>query len=38
VPRWSQDSNFFPIVARTKAMPQLLGDMRTILRDSWPTG
>jgi len=38
VPRWSQDSNFFPIVARTKAMPQLLGDMRRILRDSWPTG
>jgi ATP adenylyltransferase len=38
VPRWSQDANFFPIIARTKAMPQLLGDMRKILRDSWHTG
>ena len=38
VPRWGQDSNFFPIVARTKAMPQLLGDMREILRTSWHSG
>jgi ATP adenylyltransferase len=38
VPRWGQDSNFFPIVARTKAMPQLLGDMRDILRASWHSG
>ena len=38
VPRWGQDSNFFPIIARTKAMPQLLGDMREILRESWPSG
>jgi ATP adenylyltransferase len=37
VPRWGQDSNFFPIIARTKAMPQLLGEMRDALRDSWPT-
>ncbi len=35
VPRWGQDSNFFPIVARTKAMPQLLGEMRDILRQRW---
>lgn len=38
VPRWGQDSNFFPIVARTKAMPQLLGDIRALLRESWPSG
>ena len=38
VPRWGQDSNFFPIVARTKAMPQILGDIRELLRESWPSG
>ena len=37
VPRWGQDSNFFPIIAQTKAMPQLLGDMRDLLRASWPS-
>lgn len=37
VPRWGQDSNFFPIIAQTKAMPQLLGEMRDILRHSWPS-
>ena len=37
VPRWGQDSNFFPIIARTKAMPQLLGEMRELLRQSWHT-
>ena len=37
VPRWGQDSNFFPIIAHTRAMPQLLGDMRDILRNSWPS-
>jgi ATP adenylyltransferase len=38
VPRWGQDSNFFPIIAQTRAMPQLLGEMREILRRSWPSG
>jgi len=37
VPRWGQDSNFFPIIARTKAMPRLLGEMREMLRHGWPT-
>lgn len=37
VPRWGQDSNFFPIIARTKAMPRLLGEMRELLRHSWPS-
>ena len=35
VPRWGQDSNFFPIIAKTKAMPQLLGDIRDQLRSAW---
>jgi len=37
VPRWGQDSNFFPIIAQTKAMPRLLGEMRELIRHSWPT-
>lgn len=37
VPRWSQDANFFPIIAKTKAMPRLLGEMRQSLADAWPT-
>jgi len=37
VPRWGQDSNFFPIIARTKAIPQILGEMRDQLRSEWPS-
>ncbi|MCD1267359.1 HIT domain-containing protein [Microbacterium sp. MEC084] len=36
VPRWASDANFFPIIARTKALPQLLGDVRRTLFDAWP--
>lgn len=36
VPRWSNDSNFFPIIAQTKALPQLLGDVRDALANAWP--
>ena len=36
VPRWSSDANFFPIIAKTKALPQLLGDVRHTLAASWP--
>lgn len=36
VPRWGGDSNFLPIVARTKALPQLLEDTRQRLVDAWP--
>jgi ATP adenylyltransferase len=36
VPRWAQDSNFFPIIARTKALPQLLGDVRAEIQAAWP--
>jgi ATP adenylyltransferase len=36
VPRWPNDSNFFPIIAKTKAMPRLLGDIRELLAEHWP--
>lgn len=35
VPRWGGDSNFFPIIAQTKAMPTLLGDTRRRVADAW---
>ncbi|MGG7463448.1 MULTISPECIES: HIT family protein [unclassified Plantibacter] len=37
VPRWATDANFFPIIARTKALPQLLGDVRKAIADAWPS-
>ena len=36
VPRWATDANFFPIIAKTKALPQLLGDIRASLAAAWP--
>ncbi|WP_342776105.1 HIT domain-containing protein [Rarobacter faecitabidus] len=36
VPRWLGDANFFPIVAQTKAMPQLLSQTRDRLAAAWP--
>ncbi|HEX5859656.1 MAG TPA: HIT domain-containing protein [Microbacterium sp.] len=36
VPRWGSDANFFPIIAKTKALPQLLGDVRVAVADAWP--
>jgi ATP adenylyltransferase len=36
VPRWATDANFFPIIAKTKALPQLLGDVRRAVADAWP--
>lgn len=36
VPRWAKDSNFLPIIAKTKALPQLLGDVRDSVADAWP--
>ncbi len=35
VPRWIGDANFFPVVAQTKALPQLLGDTRRRLAEAW---
>ncbi|MEZ5090048.1 MAG: HIT domain-containing protein [Micropruina sp.] len=35
VPRWAGDANFLPIIARTKAVPQLLTQTRDLLADAW---
>lgn len=37
VPRWMGDANFMPITGRTKPVPQLLGDQRSMLADAWDT-
>ncbi|MDR3068681.1 MAG: HIT family hydrolase, partial [Cellulomonas sp.] len=36
VPRWSGDANFLPIIARTRALPELLSDARSRLAQAWP--
>lgn len=36
VPRWRADANFFPIIARTKSMPELLGEVREKIANAWP--
>jgi len=36
VPRWDGDSNFLPVVGRSRALPALLGDTRARLADAWP--
>jgi ATP adenylyltransferase len=35
VPRWRNDSNFFPIIAQTKALPRLLEDVRQDIALAW---
>ncbi|MEY5024014.1 MAG: hypothetical protein RL569_927 [Actinomycetota bacterium] len=35
VPRWNHDSNFFPIIAKTKAMPRLLSEVRETIANNW---
>ena len=35
VPRWRNDANFFPIIAQTKALPRLLGDVRNEISAAW---
>ncbi|WP_082312860.1 HIT family protein [Salinispora fenicalii] len=37
VPRWGGDANFMPVIGRTKILPQLLGDTRTLLASAWPS-
>ena len=37
VPRWGGDTNFMPVVARTKVLPQLLRDTRQLLAEAWPS-
>lgn len=36
VPRWAGDMNFMPVIARTRVLPQLLGDARAQLAEAWP--
>ena len=36
VPRWSGDTNFMPVIGRTKTLPQLLGETRRLLAEAWP--
>lgn len=36
VPRWALDSNFFPIIAKTKAIPRLIEEIRAELQAAWP--
>ncbi len=35
VPRWATDSNFFPIIAKSKAITLLLGDVRNAVAAAW---
>lgn len=35
VPRWRNDANFFPIIAKTKALPKLLGEVREDIAKAW---
>ena len=35
VPRWGGDTNFMPVVGRTKVLPQLLRDTRNLLAKAW---
>jgi ATP adenylyltransferase len=35
VPRWGGDTNFVPVVAQTRVLPQLLSEARTLLAQAW---
>lgn len=35
VPRWLGDMNFLPVIAQTKALPQLLEESRLALAEAW---
>lgn len=36
VPRWTGDANFLPVIAQTKAVPQLLDQAWELLAAAWP--
>ena len=38
VPRWGGDTNFMPVIAGTKVLPQLLSDTRDLIAAHWPAG
>jgi ATP adenylyltransferase len=35
VPRWAGDQNFMPIIGRTKTLPQLMTETRSLLSTAW---
>jgi ATP adenylyltransferase len=37
VPRWSGDTNFMPVLADVKVLPEHLLETRSRLRDAWPS-
>jgi ATP adenylyltransferase len=37
VPRWAGDTNFMPVLADTKVLPEHLDDSRRKLADAWPS-
>jgi len=37
VPRWGGDANFLPIIAQTKALPQVHGDVQKLFSEAWET-
>jgi ATP adenylyltransferase len=36
VPRWGGDTNFMPVIAGTKVLPQLLRETRELIASHWP--
>lgn len=38
VPRFAGDMNFLPVIAQTKALPQVHADVRQALAEAWPVG
>jgi ATP adenylyltransferase len=38
VPRWAGDTNFMPVLADVKVLPEHLAETRRKLADAWPTG
>jgi ATP adenylyltransferase len=37
VPRWAGDTNFMPVLADVKVLPEHLDETRRKLRDAWPS-
>jgi ATP adenylyltransferase len=35
VPRWGGDTNFMPVVAQTRVLPQLLSEAREQIAAAW---